>query len=181
MKTISIHQPWASLIAAGVKRVENRSRPTRHRGRVLIHAGLRVDDDALAVVDGLIAEAGMAALEWPTGAIVGCARIVDCVTESEDEFFEGPYGYVLEDAVTFGTPIPAHGQLGLYDTPLLPVAAVAAILGKSPTTIRAQLQRLGLGQKMGRDYTVTDYDLSRLEAVPPPGRPARRPFADGRR
>lgn len=171
MKTISIHQPWASLIVAGIKRVENRSRPTRYRGRVLIHAGLRADGDALAVVDDLIAQAGVAALEWPTGAIVGCARIVDCVTESEDDFFEGPYGYVLENAVTFDSPIRARGQLGLYDTNLLPVAAVAAILGKSPTTIRAQLAALGIGQKIGRDYLINDADLTRLEAVPGPGRP----------
>jgi len=173
MKTISVWQPWASLIAAGVKTVENRSRPTRYRGRVLIHAGQRVDGEALAVVDDLLREAGIDPTDWPHGALVGCATLVDCVTESEDEFFEGPYGYILEDAVTFDNPIPARGQLGLYDTPLLPVAAVAAILGKSPTTVRAHLLRLGLGQKIGRDYMIDDHDLARLIEVPPPGRPAK--------
>jgi hypothetical protein len=38
MKTISIMQPYATLIAAGVKTVENRSWQTKERGRILIHA-----------------------------------------------------------------------------------------------------------------------------------------------
>lgn len=173
MKTISVRQPWASLIAAGVKTVENRSRPTRYRGRVLIHAGRAIDRDGMELVAEVARDAGEAVPDgWPAGAIIGCVTLVDCVTASEDEFFEGPYGYILEDAVTFDNPIPARGQLGLYDTPLLPVAAVAAILGKSPTTIRAHLLRLGLGQKIGRDYMIDDHDLARLIEVPPPGRPA---------
>ena len=40
MKTISIKQPWASLIAHGIKDIENRSCRTNYRGRVLIHAGV---------------------------------------------------------------------------------------------------------------------------------------------
>ena len=39
MKAISIKQPWASLIAYGIKDIENRTWRTNYRGRVLIHAG----------------------------------------------------------------------------------------------------------------------------------------------
>lgn len=38
MRTLSIRQPWASLICAGIKDVENRSRKTLHRGKLLIHS-----------------------------------------------------------------------------------------------------------------------------------------------
>lgn len=38
MKTITIKQPWAWLIASGIKDIENRTWPTKFRGRVLIHA-----------------------------------------------------------------------------------------------------------------------------------------------
>ena len=38
MKTLSVKQPNASLICAGVKRVENRTWQTDYRGRLLIHA-----------------------------------------------------------------------------------------------------------------------------------------------
>ena len=41
---ISIKQPWAALIVAGLKTVEVRTWPTRRRGRVLIHAAKLADD-----------------------------------------------------------------------------------------------------------------------------------------
>lgn len=39
MKALTIRQPWAALIAAGVKTIETRSWPTKHRGPLAIHAG----------------------------------------------------------------------------------------------------------------------------------------------
>jgi hypothetical protein len=38
MKTLSIRQPYASLICRGIKKVENRSWETKYRGKLLIHA-----------------------------------------------------------------------------------------------------------------------------------------------
>jgi hypothetical protein len=38
MKAISIHQPWASLIALGKKRFETRNWKPHHRGPIIIHA-----------------------------------------------------------------------------------------------------------------------------------------------
>jgi len=160
------------MIVAGVKTIENRTRPTRYRGRLLIHASRTIDSNGMALVAEAAADVGeMMIDEWPTGAIIGCVTVADCVTASEDEFFEGPYGYVLADAVTFERPLPARGQLGIYDTPSITAAMAAAMLGKSPTTIRAQLAALGIGQKWGRDYLISGADLTRLEAVPGPGRP----------
>ena len=40
MKAISVRQPWAALIALGVKDIENRVWRTRYRGVILVHAGL---------------------------------------------------------------------------------------------------------------------------------------------
>lgn len=39
MKALTIRQPWASLIAAGVKAIETRSWSTSFRGPLAIHAG----------------------------------------------------------------------------------------------------------------------------------------------
>jgi len=39
MKALTIRQPWASLIAAGVKTIETRSWSTSYRGPLAIHAG----------------------------------------------------------------------------------------------------------------------------------------------
>jgi ASCH domain len=38
MKALSIKQPWASLIANGIKNIENRTWKTNFRGRIYIHA-----------------------------------------------------------------------------------------------------------------------------------------------
>ena len=38
MKALSIKQPWASLIAHGIKDIENRTWKTNFRGRIYIHA-----------------------------------------------------------------------------------------------------------------------------------------------
>ena len=39
MKVLSVQQPWASLICAGIKDVENRTwKPAQVPGRILIHA-----------------------------------------------------------------------------------------------------------------------------------------------
>lgn len=50
MKAISLHQPWASLIMCGAKRVETRSwRPPESLigERIAIHAAKRIDDCVL--------------------------------------------------------------------------------------------------------------------------------------
>jgi ASCH domain len=44
MKALSVRQPWAWLIIAGHKDVENRSWTTTYRGPLLIHAARRPDD-----------------------------------------------------------------------------------------------------------------------------------------
>ena len=41
---LSMHQPWASLLVAGIKRVEGRGWPTRHRGRLWIASTAREAD-----------------------------------------------------------------------------------------------------------------------------------------
>lgn len=41
MKAITIWQPWASLIACGVKKYETRSWATKYRGPIAIHSALK--------------------------------------------------------------------------------------------------------------------------------------------
>lgn len=41
MKALTVCQPWASLIARGEKTIELRSRPTSHRGDLVICAGAK--------------------------------------------------------------------------------------------------------------------------------------------
>ena len=63
-RVLTVHQPYAWALAAGVKTTEDRAWTTSYRGKVFIHAGLTTDPDAPA---GL----------WPpdgqlvTGAVLG--------------------------------------------------------------------------------------------------------------
>jgi len=92
MKAITIRQPWASLIAAGVKTVETRPRRTAYRGRIAIHAGLRFHEPfeeamqacmaaGLSGFESIVLSAARAAppLGPPRGAVVASARLFDCV------------------------------------------------------------------------------------------------------
>ena len=38
MKTLSVQQPWVTLICSGIKDVENRTWVPNYTGRILIHA-----------------------------------------------------------------------------------------------------------------------------------------------
>lgn len=132
VKALSIRQPWAEMIVRGFKNIENRTWPTSFRGMVAIHAGRKVDEYAI----GLLRRRGYAvadAKDQRTGGIVGVAKIVDCVEagdgdpfadwypdyvgESEyvkSEWFEGPYGFVLEGARAIEL-IPCPGRLSFFD------------------------------------------------------------------
>lgn len=123
-KALSIQQPWAWLLVNGHKDVENRSWPTAYRGPLLIHAGKKFDDEGWAYVRFRHPGVEMPALgSFQMGGVVGIARLVDCVRESESPWFFGPYGFVLADAheIPF---LPMRGQLGLF--PVHPPRAEAA-------------------------------------------------------
>lgn len=117
IKALSIKQPYPHHIFHDGKDVENRDWPTKGRGWFLIHAGRKDDEDR-----DLIRKHNM-----PLGGIVGAARIVDCVTEMDSDWFFGRYGFVLRDA--FPLPlVPCRGQLGFFSPPAEVSAAIAATL-----------------------------------------------------
>jgi hypothetical protein len=74
---LSVRQPWAALLVAGLKTVEVRTWPTRRRGPVLIHAGRLPDDrpDGWALVD----TPEVHELVRLGGGVIGVADLADCV------------------------------------------------------------------------------------------------------
>jgi len=121
MKALSIKQPWAWLIAAGHKDIENRSWHTNFRGKFLIHASKILDDEGLFILSNeLFDEYDRTPVTF--GAIIGEAEIVDCVTESDSPWFEnveGNKGFVIINAKLFDMPIPYKGQLKFFEIDLL--------------------------------------------------------------
>lgn len=128
MKALSIRAPWWWYILNGGKDIENRSWPTRVRGRVLVHAGKRwvKEDIALDAWDaeemGTKAGVHLPLLNWQamrecSGCIVGAVEIVDCVAHSDSPWFVGDYGFVLRNPLIFAKPIPFKGALGFFGVP----------------------------------------------------------------
>lgn len=118
MKALSILQPWAWLIVNGHKDIENRSWPTRFRGRFLVHAGKkwgREQQDDLARVRAQFPHL-VVPDRFDVGGIVGAVTITDCVNRLQSPWFVGEWGFVLSDAATCPF-VPYRGQLGWSDIP----------------------------------------------------------------
>ena len=125
MKVITIKQPFASLIASGLKEYEFRTWKTNYRGEILIHAGKSIDKEAMKKFESL-------KLEYPTGCIIAKAELTDCVpvTEAMKEelrkknflVYSGTteivdwngYGFKLENVETMES-IFVSGMLGLWE------------------------------------------------------------------
>ena len=138
---LSIKQPWAWLICAGmplmdsidnkdgstsvmpsdkvvIKNIENRDWPTSYRGKFYVHASKRDDNEA----QWWLMEKGFAPMmvlmlfsdKVPRGAIIGEVDLVDCVTEHPSPWFTGPWGFVLANPVLYEKPIPCKGRLGFF-------------------------------------------------------------------
>jgi activating signal cointegrator 1 len=84
IKALTLRQPWASLVAEGVKTIETRSWCTSHRGRIAIHAGQRYHDGEWNLDLGRATHRICGGFErypdaLPRGAIIASAVLVDCV------------------------------------------------------------------------------------------------------
>jgi len=126
MKTLSIRQPWAWLIATGYKDIENRSWPTDFRGRIYIHASRTLDRSGLVAIISYhmnisqdVQDALSHKTQWEHGVIIGEVGIVDCVTQSSSPWFTGPYGFVLANPVLYDEPISCKGKLGLFEPKII--------------------------------------------------------------
>ena len=84
-QTISIKQPWAALLVAGVKTVEVRTWSTTLRGPVLIHAGRSADARPEAWAHITTPELRAAANRL--GGLVGWATLTECRTYLTAEQF----------------------------------------------------------------------------------------------
>ena len=100
MKAITLHQPWASLIACGLKTIETRDWPPPREivgDRIAIHAGKR-DPDSWEWNDDI----RLACEHWdfyiPLGVVVATARLADVRKVTQNPRLRGwepDYDYVL--------------------------------------------------------------------------------------
>lgn len=115
---LTVHQPWAWLIANGHKDIENRTRRTSFTGTLYIHAGVKWDEAGYQWVKEKMPHVPMPWKpdEFRQGGIIGSCRIVDVTF---DAFGKNPWAkegcchWHLTDA----KPLPFEkmtGQQGLF-------------------------------------------------------------------
>ena len=145
MKAISIKQPWAYLIAAGIKDIENRTWkcPQKYIGqRILIHASAKHanSDSRFNYAYALDSnQRDQTAFNTPnkrfiiqngcstTSAIIGSVEILDCVINHpsiwaektnlpEQLSNECKWNWVLANPILFDEPImKVKGKLGFWE------------------------------------------------------------------
>lgn len=142
LKALSIKQPWASLIAHGIKDIENRTWKTNYRGRIFIHASFRpafisgyVQNLPVGFWTGLREAQKHLLLNsfQDKGAIIGEVDIVDCVedhpsiwAEKTERIFNinsgkflpksSVYNWVLANPVLYDEPIlNVKGKLSFWE------------------------------------------------------------------
>lgn len=125
----------------GEKRFETRTWRTRHRGEIAIHAGKSIDKEACTdkEIKQALEKHGITSYkQLPIGAVIGVAEIVQCHTVTKDwcelgkaetdkgieikgdEYWfgyyeEGRYAWELSNVKALPVPIPAKGQLSLWE------------------------------------------------------------------
>lgn len=126
MRAISLWQPWASLVAAGVKIHETRHWSTTYRGPIAIHAAKTIDRV------GAPAQLCAAVLgrDWwadcPAGAVVAVANLTGChraedarrtatpTDISAGNFEIGRFAWKLDNIRPLIEPISLAGRQGLF-------------------------------------------------------------------
>ena len=129
VKALTLHQPWASLVAIGAKDYETRDWDTDYRGPLAIHAGRNVESLGLFEEDpffDVLRNAGYGIPEdLPLGAVICIATLEDCLstngmvpmTEPEASFGNfGPDRFMWKLAnVKRFDPIKARGYQKIWD------------------------------------------------------------------
>ena len=114
LRALSVRQPWAWAIIQGYKDVENRTRSTSFRGRLLIHAGLKVDPRGFQ----FLWEKGLHRRvpdELPRGQLIGTVELLDVLDGYPSDWaVRGHRHLVLRRPNEFLNPIPCKGGLGLF-------------------------------------------------------------------
>ena len=125
MKYLVVRQPWASLIVAGIKNVENRPWATRYRGELVIVSSKNKPDPGDLRTARLIKDHHYPNhnFKWvlPRGAALGTVRLLDCRTGFDSHWAAAiSYHWVMDKAHRFEKPVPfAAGRLGIFEGPSL--------------------------------------------------------------
>ncbi|XP_012865730.1 PREDICTED: activating signal cointegrator 1 [Dipodomys ordii] len=85
---LSMHQPWASFLVRGIKRVEGRSWYTPHRGRLWIAAtGKKPSPQEVSELQATYRLLRGKDVEfpndYPSGCLLGCVDLIECLSQKQ--------------------------------------------------------------------------------------------------
>lgn len=140
MKTLTLTQPWATLVAIGAKRIETRSWSTQYRGPLAIHAAKgfpkwaqeTCQEETFKTVLGTKVGSALT-----VGCVLATCELIDVLpmeatgclpgvfddypdlkTPQELEFGDyaaGRWAWILDKVKPMEKPVPARGALGLRE------------------------------------------------------------------
>jgi hypothetical protein len=122
---LSCYQPWAELLVAGIKPIENRTKRSNHTGLLLIHASKKFDANwteklssvALSQAKKYLKKVCNFPTKLPRGCIVGSVIQIGCTAPGDgmgEWHEEGAFGLRMVGAVKFEIPIPHVGRQGVF-------------------------------------------------------------------
>ncbi|MGH0125364.1 UNVERIFIED_CONTAM: hypothetical protein FKN15_028745, partial [Acipenser sinensis] len=120
---LSMHQPWASLLIKGIKRVEGRTWYSSHRGRLWIAAaGKRPTPQEISQVEASYRTMYKRVPEFPkeysTGCLLGCENMADCLSQEQfrEQFQEtceesaSPFVFICSNPQELVVKFPMKGK-----------------------------------------------------------------------
>uniref|UniRef100_A0A1Q3F612 Putative activating signal cointegrator 1 n=1 Tax=Culex tarsalis TaxID=7177 RepID=A0A1Q3F612_CULTA len=137
---ISMHQPWASLLVAGIKKHEGRTWYSSHRGRLWIAATVKpVELDQVRQMEHFYHvlyndERIQFPSQYPTGCLLGCVSVQDVLPQEEyrkqhpEGESDSPFVFVCTDPQELPIRFPVRGQHKIYTLdPKIHTAAVKSL------------------------------------------------------
>ncbi|CAA0814214.1 RNA-binding ASCH domain protein [Striga hermonthica] len=132
---LTMHQPWASLLVYGIKRIEGRSWPAPIRGRLWIHAAGKIPEpETIKAMEDFYREIyamdGVTDLKfpehYPVSRLIGCVDVVGCVTCEELANWEAvpasvrvegqtPFCWLCEQPQKLIVPFEMRGYQKVYN------------------------------------------------------------------
>lgn len=132
---LTMHQPWASLLVYGIKRIEGRAWPAPIRGRLWIHAAGKVPEpETIKAMEDFYREIyamnGVTDIKfpehYPVSRLLGCVDVVGCVTCEELVNWEAmpasvrlegqtAFCWVCEQPQRLIVPFEMRGFQGVYN------------------------------------------------------------------
>lgn len=118
LKCLTLKQPWCWAIFYAGKNIENRRWLTNYRGPLYIHAGKAYDDNGENWIKWKFDIQVPPREELQFGLIMGAVQLIEIAqnqNQSNDWALPDQYHWIIARPELLITPIPARGNLGIWE------------------------------------------------------------------